>query len=260
MKKELLKVDNLTVKFGGLTAVSRLEFSVSRNEIVSLIGPNGAGKTTTFNAISGFLKKSEGTIKFDSEELGKLRPHQIAQKGLIRTFQITSLFPGLSAYDNIRTGHHLQEKLKLFDSFFNTKRNLRVENETLIKSNGILKFIDLEHAKDTVASNLPYGEQRILEIGIALAAQPKMLLLDEPSAGLNDTETQVMMNLINKMRDDGITILLVEHDMRLVMGISDRIVVLNFGAKIAEGTPDEIKIHKDVITAYLGEKREDVTN
>lgn len=260
MNEEILKVDKLTVKFGGLVAVDSVGFSVSRNKIVSLIGPNGAGKTTTFNAITGFLRKSAGTIEFDGEELKKSRPHQIAKKGLVRTFQITSLFPNLSVLDNIRTSHHMQEEATLLDSILNTKRNRSIENETLIRSSEILKFIDLEDKKDRISSNLPYGEQRILEIGIALATQPKMLLLDEPSAGLNSTETQVMMDLIKKMRDMGITILLVEHDMKLVMGISDRIVVLNFGKKIAEGSPDEIRANEHVIRAYLGEKREDATS
>lgn len=260
MVEEILKVQALTVRFGGLAAVDDVHFSVFPTEIVSLIGPNGAGKTTIFNAITGFLKKSEGTIRFDGKKLEKMRPHRIAQKGLLRTFQITSLFSNLSVFNNIRTGHHLQENVRTLDSIFNTKRNRRVEKETTEKSLEILRFIELEHTMDTVAGNLPYGEQRILEIGIALAAQPKMLLLDEPAAGLNHTETQVMMNLISRLRKDGITILLVEHDMKLVMGISDRIVVLNFGKKIAEGSPDEIKKNKDVITAYIGEKREHVTS
>jgi branched-chain amino acid transport system ATP-binding protein len=260
MDEEILTVQGLTVRFGGLPAVDDVHFSVSPKEIVSLIGPNGAGKTTIFNVITGFLKKSEGTIGFDGEELEKMRPHRIAERGLIRTFQITSLFSNLSVFNNIRTGHHLQEKVRTFDSIFNTKRNRRVERETTEKSLEILRVIELEHNRETVAGNLPYGEQRILEIGIALAAQPKMLLLDEPAAGLNHTETQVMMNLISRLRKDGITILLVEHDMKLVMGISDRIVVLNFGKKIAEGSPDEIKRNKDVITAYIGEKRDHVTS
>ena len=250
MNEEILKVQGLTVRFGGLAAVDDVHFSVFPAEIVSLIGPNGAGKTTIFNVISGFLKKSEGTIGFDGEKLEKMRPHQIAERGLIRTFQITSLFSNLSVFDNLRTGHHLQEKVRTLDFIFNTKQNRRVEKETTEKSLEILRFIELEHARQTVAGNLPYGEQRILEIGIALAAQPKMLLLDEPAAGLNHTETQVMMNLISRLSKEGITILLVEHDMKLVMGISDRIVVLNFGMKIAEGSPDEIKRNKVIFTYY----------
>jgi branched-chain amino acid transport system ATP-binding protein len=255
-----LQIEMLTSGYRSADILNEITLYVEKGEIVSLIGPNGAGKTTIFNVISGFLKKSEGTIGFDGEELEKMRPHRIAERGLIRTFQITSLFSNLSVFDNLRTGHHLQEKVRTLDSIFNTKRNRRVEKETTEKSLEILRFIELEHARETVAGNLPYGEQRILEIGIALAAQPKMLLLDEPAAGLNHTETQVMMNLISRLRKEGITILLVEHDMKLVMGISDRIVVLNFGKKIAEGSPDEIKRNKDVITAYIGEKRDHVTS
>lgn len=248
------------MKFGGLTAVDSMDFSVVENEIVSLIGPNGAGKTTTFNAITGFLGKTGGTVTFDGKDLAGLRPNQIVERGLVRTFQITSLFPGLTVMDNIRTARHSQEDVTLFDCILNTKRNRDVENETIAKTYEILKFVDLEGRKGKIAGNLPYGEQRILEIAISLATKPKMLLLDEPSAGLNNTETQTMMGLIKRLRDAGITILLVEHDMKLVMGISDWIVVLNFGEKIAEGTPEEIKNNQEVITAYLGKKREDVTN
>jgi branched-chain amino acid transport system ATP-binding protein len=257
MAAELLRVNRLTVKFGGLTAVNEVDFSIFANEIVSLIGPNGAGKTTTFNAITGFLKTSAGSVEFEGEELVHLKPHQIAEKGITRTFQITSLFPNLSVLENIRTGHHMQERETLWDALLNTRRKREVEEETLAKTVEILKFIGLEGRKDWIAGNLPYGDQRTLEIGIALAANPRLLLLDEPSAGLNDTETQGMKELIHKMRAKSITIFLVEHDMKLVMGISDRIVVLNFGKKIATGTPEEIKANPEVITAYLGERKRD---
>jgi len=256
MDAETLKIRGLTVRFGGLKAVDGVDFSIFKHEIVSLIGPNGAGKTTAFNAITGFIKAS-GRMEFEGYVLSDLRPHAIASKGIVRTFQITSLFPKISVLDNLRISYHLQENQTFFDAVFDTKRKSRVEEETLRKTMEILRFIDLENEKDRMAGALPYGKQRILEAGIALAASPKLLLLDEPSAGLNDTETQEMMELIIKIRDRGVTILLVEHDMKLVMGISDRIIVLNFGKKIAEGKPDEIKTNPEVIAAYLGGKKED---
>jgi branched-chain amino acid transport system ATP-binding protein len=258
MREEVLNIQHLTVRFGGLTAVNDVDFSIYKNEIVSLIGPNGAGKTTIFNAVTGFLKRISGTIQFEGQELSDLKTHEIAERGIVRTFQITSLFPNLTVLDNIRTAHHGQEEEAFFDAIFNTKKKQKMEEETLTKAHEILKFINLESKKEVIASNLPYGEQRLLEIGIALAAKPKLLLLDEPSAGLNDTETQMMKGLIKRMRDLGITICLVEHDMKLVMGISDRILVLNFGKKIASGTPDEIRNNPEVIRAYLGERRRDV--
>lgn len=260
MRREILAIKDLTVAFGGLIALDAISFSVAEQEIVSLIGPNGAGKTTTFNALTGFLQKKAGTVTFDGAEFNDLRPNQIAKRGLVRTFQITSLFPGLSVLDNIRTAHHTQEHANLIGTVFNTRRNRHIEKETLDKSMEILKFVDLVDKKDKIAANLPYGEQRILEIAISQATHPKMLLLDEPSAGLNHTETQVMMDLIMRLREQGITILLVEHDMKLVMGVSDRIVVLNFGEMIAEGTPAEIKDNQAVVTAYLGKKREHASN
>jgi len=252
---EILKVQCLTVRFGGLNAVDSVDFSLLDNEIVSLIGPNGAGKTTTFNAITGFVKKEAGTIEFKGNHLEHLRPHEIAEKGIVRTFQITSLFPNLSVLDNIWVGRHMQEKGSLFDTLFNTRRKQRKEDTSFKKALEILKFIALDRVRNTIAFSLPYGDQRVLEIGVALAAEPEVLLLDEPSAGLNDAETQVMMSLIKKLRDQGMTILLVEHDMKLVMGISDRIMVLNFGKKITEGTPAEIRSDPEVIAAYLGERR-----
>lgn len=258
MNDSILNVGRLTVRFGGLTAVSEVDFSISTKEIVSLIGPNGAGKTTTFNAITGFIRKASGAVFFEGEDLTGRKPHEIARAGIVRTYQITSLFPNLLVLDNIRTGHHMEERETLLDVFFNTRRKREIEKETLDKAREILRFVGLDEKRDMIASHLPYGEQRLLEIGIALAAVPKLLLLDEPSAGLNDTETQAMKRLIGRMRDRGITILLVEHDMKLVMGVSDRIVVLNFGKKIAEGTPDQIRCNPEVITAYLGERKRNV--
>lgn len=257
MNEVILTLDHLTVRFGGLAAVNDVSFSIARNEIVSLIGPNGAGKTTTFNAITGFLKRVSGSIRFEGEELVNLKPHEIARKGIVRTYQITSLFPNISVLDNIRTAHHVKEHQTLFDALLNTGRKRETEETTLKKAYDLLDFIGLREKEHLLGSNLPYGEQRLLEMGIALAAEPKLLLLDEPSAGLNDTETQRMKELIKKIRDQGMTILLVEHDMKLVMGISDRIVVLNFGKKIAEGAPEEIRKNPEVIKAYLGERRRD---
>jgi branched-chain amino acid transport system ATP-binding protein len=252
---ELMRVQGLTVRFGGLKAVDSVDFSVCGNEIVSLIGPNGAGKTTIFNAVTGFVRKQGGIIEFEGRRMEQLRPHEIAKQGVVRTFQITSLFRNLSVVENIRTGRHMREQGSLFATLLNTRGKRRIEAENLERVMEIIRFLDLEEMKETTASNLPYGNQRVLEIGIALAAEPRLLLLDEPSAGLNDAETRVMMQLIKKMRDQGITILLVEHDMKLVMGISDRIVVLNFGKKIAEGTPAQIRCDLQVVTAYLGERR-----
>ena len=260
MSPQLLDIRRLTVRFGGLTAVNEVDFSIHSNEIVSLIGPNGAGKTTIFNAITGFIRKTSGTVSFGGKDLTHSKTHEIARAGIVRTFQITSLFPGLTVLDNLRTGHHMEERENLFDAFFNTRQKRKTEGETLGKAEEILKFTGLEGKRDTLASNLPYGEQRLLEVGIALAARPKLLLLDEPSAGLNDTETQGMKILIGQMRAKGVTILLVEHDMKLVMGISDRIIVLNFGKKIATGTPGEIRCNPEVIKAYLGERRRDVAH
>jgi len=260
MNEAIFHVSHLTVRFGGLMAVSDVDFSIFPKEIVSLIGPNGAGKTTIFNAVTGFIRKTGGTVTFEGHDLTDRKTHEIARRGIVRTFQITSLFPNLTVLDNIRTGHHMEEKVTLFDALLNTRRKQQTEEETLEKGHEILKFVGLEGKKDTLASNLPYGEQRLLEIAIALAAKPNLLLLDEPSAGLNDTETQGMKVLIGKMRERGITILLVEHDMKLVMGISDRIVVLNFGKKIATGTPEEIRCNPEVIKAYLGERRRDVAH
>ena len=258
MSEEILKLHNLTVKFGGLTAVNEVSLSIRRHDIVSLIGPNGAGKTTMFNAITGFVKKSGGSVIFEGQEVGELKAHEIAERGIVRTFQITSVFPNLTVLDNIRTACHKKSKETLLDVLFNTKRKQEVERKTLERAKEIIDFVGLQGKGDAVAGAMPYGEQRILEIAIALAADPSLILLDEPSAGLNDTETQVMKALVRRIREKGITILLVEHDMKLVMGISDQIFVLNFGKGIASGTPAEIRCNPEVIKAYLGEAKSHV--
>ena len=258
MPEEILRLHNLTVKFGGLTAVNEVNLAIRRHDIVSLIGPNGAGKTTMFNAITGFVRKSAGSIIFEGQEVGHLKAHEIAKRGIVRTFQITSVFPGLSVLDNIRTASHKRSRETLLDVLLNTKRRQEIETKTLERAEEIMDFVGLNGKGDALAGALPYGEQRVLEIAVALAADPSLILLDEPSAGLNDTETQVMKALVRRIRDKGITILLVEHDMKLVMGISDQIFVLNFGKDIASGTPAEIRCNPEVIKAYLGEAKRHV--
>jgi ABC-type branched-subunit amino acid transport system ATPase component len=252
MNREMLKLENLSVTFGGLKAVDSVSLSVFENEVVSLIGPNGAGKTTTFNAIIGIVNKSGGRVLFDGHDISKTKPFQAAGLGLTKTFQNTCLFPDLTVFDNIRTGCHLREKPSLLGTLFNTKAHRNEEKNTINLAEEILEFIQLTEFAKISAGNMPYGKQRLLKVGIAMACNPKMLLLDEPAAGLNETETQGMMALIKKTRDQGMTVMLVEHDMKMVMGISDRIVVLNFGKKVAEGHPEEIKTNPEVIAAYLG--------
>lgn len=252
MNREILKIDHLTVRFGGLVAVNDVGFSIFKDEIVSLIGPNGAGKTTTFNAITGFVKRASGSIDFEGQELKSSKPHEVAERGIVRTFQITSLFPNLSALANIRTGHHLQERETLLDAIFNTKRRQRMEKITLAKAHEILGFTSLGDKGEVSGGNLPYGEQRLLEIGIALAANPRLLLLDEPSAGLNDTETQRMKELIKKIRDQGITILLVEQNANMALELADYAYVMETGTIVLKGPSSELKKDEKVIKAYLG--------
>lgn len=254
----VIDAKNVTMQFGGLKALNDISLHIDEGEIVALIGPNGAGKTTMFNAITGFVKKSGGSVIFEGREVGELKAHEIAERGIVRTFQITSVFPNLTVLDNIRTACHKKSKETLLDVLFNTKRKQEVERKTQERAKEIIDFVGLQGKGDAVAGAMPYGEQRILEIAIALAADPSLILLDEPSAGLNDTETQVMKALVRRIREKGITILLVEHDMKLVMGISDQIFVLNFGKGIASGTPAEIRCNPEVIKAYLGEAKSHV--
>jgi branched-chain amino acid transport system ATP-binding protein len=248
----LLSVSNLSKRFGGLNANSNISFQVEEQKIVGIIGPNGAGKTTCFNLISGFLPPTEGEVIFCGTNITKFNAHQTASLGMVRTFQHTSVFSELTVLDNILTGQHLKVKGLLKVAFINRKKYVEEENKVKKKAMEILTLMDLEDKKDIVAKNLPYGEQRKLEIAIALAANPKLLLLDEPAAGMNETESAKLVQIIKELKEKGLSILIVEHDMKVVMNLCDYIFVLDHGIKIAEGTPKEISNNSKVIEVYLG--------
>ena len=248
----LLDIQNVTMQFGGLTAVKNLDFTIDEGEIRGLIGPNGAGKTTLFNVISGVYLPSSGRFYYKGLDITRLRPHATARLGVIRTFQSTTLFKHFTVLRNVMVGCHLHSHYNFFGSLFGTPATPRHESENERKSLEILEFLGLEGFRDELAINLPHGHQRALGIAIALAAQPKLLMLDEPVTGMNPEESATMMELIRTIRDRGITILLIEHDMKVVMGVCERITVLNFGQKIAEGTPEEIQKNAAVHEAYLG--------
>jgi branched-chain amino acid transport system ATP-binding protein len=249
-----LIVDGLTIRFGGLTAVDGLSFKVLRGEVLSLIGPNGAGKTTAFNAITGYVVPDGGTISYRGARLNGLKPNQIAELGVVRTFQKTSVFMGQSVLDNVLLGLHLASKQTPLAVILGLPSVAREERALAEEAKRILRFVDLEARSDQLASALPYGELRLLEVAIAFAAKPKLLLLDEPVSGMNPAETASFMELLAAIRALGITILLVEHDMRMVMGVSDRVICLNHGRIIASGSPSEIQRDQEVIRAYLGER------
>lgn len=249
----ILRTNKMTKRFGGLVAVDSLDIDIEKNSIHSVIGPNGAGKTTLFNCITGFYKPEEGSIRFDKHSLVGRLPDRIVKLGIARTYQNIRLFPNLTAKENIMVGGHSHLKSGLFGAIFNTPRTRREEKEAADAALKLLDFINMKGKGDFLAKNFPYGEQRRLEIARALAARPQVLLLDEPTAGMNPSETQEMCDFILHLRDEmGITIILIEHQMRVVMGISEIITVLDYGKKIAEGTPDEIKSNVTVIEAYLG--------
>jgi len=248
----MLAVHDLAVRFGGVTALESVSFEVEPGSITSVIGPNGAGKTTAFNAITGYLRPTQGRITYDGVSLTGLRPASIARRGIVRTFQKTSVFPALSVEDNVLTGLHLRGTAGFFGVLAGRRRLVAEEHALAAEAAAILEFVGLTQRQREPASALPYGEQRLVELAVALAARPRLLLLDEPGAGMTGAEKIVVGGLIRRVREQGVTVLLVEHDMRMVMGISDTVIVLNGGRVIAAGAPAAIQVHPEVIRAYLG--------
>lgn len=250
----LLRVEGVTQRFGGVVAVDNLSFSVNEGEIVGLIGPNGAGKTTIINLLTGLLRPTLGQITFSGMRLDGLPAHRLARAGVARTYQNIRLFRGLSALDNVIVGTHTHTRASFAARLVFLPAVRREEARARGEAHTILQRVNLGERAEARATSLPYGEQRRLEIARALAARPRLLLLDEPAAGMNPTEMADLVALIRSLRAEGQTVLLIEHNMQVVMGVCDRLVVLNFGRKIAEGTPGEISGNREVITAYLGEE------
>ena len=252
--KVLLKSREARKSFGGLIAINNVSFSLNEGEICGVVGPNGAGKTTLFNLITGVYNLDKGEIVFSGQRIDILKPHKIAELGIARTFQKIRLFKELSVLQNVQMGRHCRTKTEILGSMFRPRMALAENRITREKSCELLRFVDLYEKRNQVAKTLPYGEQRLLELVRAMAVEPKLILLDEPSSGLNYRETEQLIERIAEIRGMGITILIIEHDMNIAMGVTDHIIVLNFGNTLFDGQPKDARNHPDVIKAYLGEE------